>query len=735
MSEPTHEQIAGEHALRTGEADRLGFGEVAKRIATSIVDRASIDGLVVGLDGEWGSGKSSLLHLIERSLGQLPTDMKPTVINFRPWLVGNRDALLNSLFSELAEKMARVSLARGDASQITKQRAAAAARRVLAFGRAIGKAGELVEAVGDFLPGAGIGGRFLGGLGTWLEKEKEPTDLASLKAQITSDLSQMDHRFVITIDDVDRLEPAEVIEVLRLVRSVADFPNIIYLLCYDAARLAEAIESGAKVKSGVTYLEKIVQLTVMVPKPEPFQLRQWFSEELEKIVGSVSGYEGRERLKLVIDREGAIQLRTPRSVVRTLDSIRFFWPAMRDEKIDVADLVWLQLIKDGSPNLYRWIETYVASAAAQSFGTTTISDAGKEARLAALLELASDGQLKDVMYRHMFGEVLPGIEANFGEDGPPVNIHEKSSPQDRQEAINGRRLASPDHYRLYFSLIGPSHAITQAGFDDFWMAVDSGPDRAADVLLNLQAQMALGALRKSDVLFERLKNADASVWAEPRAKNFLVALGRMMDEAYRQNPSEENFIVSSWDRAEKLVPILYAQLSDVERLVVNEELFGEAPALGWLTSLFRRETFAHGKYGNRARPSEHWLIPEAEFERACELMIARYRSMTIDEVLATPRPLHILFAWNQGGDEEGPRKLIASATESDEGLVTIYEAFTSSIDSSDRGRFTVLKRENVEPFADYDVVRSRLAAIATSGPPELRKVAQELSGAADAADY
>lgn len=48
--------------------------------------------------------------------------------------------------------------------------------------------------------------------------------------------------------------------------------------------------------------------------------------------------------------------------------------------------------------------------------------------------------------------------------------------------------------------------------------------------------------------------------------------------------------------------------------------------------------------------------------------------MTSDEVLATPRPLHILFAWNQAGDEEGPRKLIASATESEEGLVTTYEA-------------------------------------------------------------
>src|SRR4051812_7343659 len=106
MSEEISNEITGERALREGEVDRLGFTEVAKRIANSIVDRASIDGLVIGLDGEWGSGKSSLLHLIERSLARLADETRPTIINFRPWLVGDRDALLTSLFSELADKIA-----------------------------------------------------------------------------------------------------------------------------------------------------------------------------------------------------------------------------------------------------------------------------------------------------------------------------------------------------------------------------------------------------------------------------------------------------------------------------------------------------------------------------------------------------------------------------------------------------------------------------------------------------
>ncbi len=725
MIEEIKANVVGEHALREEESDRLGFAEVAGRIANSLVDRASIEGLVVGLDGRWGSGKSSLLHLIERALAKLPTEQRPTIINFRPWLIGDRDALLTALFGELADKIARVTFARGDASAITIQKAQKTAKAVRRFGRALGNLGDLVEAAEVVLPAAGILGRLLKGARTAAEKEPE-VDLAALKGEIIADLRDLNHRFVITVDDVDRLEPAEAVEVLRLVRSVADFPNIIYLLCYDADRLAEAIETGASVTGGAAYLEKIIQLTVMIPTPEPFELREWFAEELGKVVGSVTDYAANERLKTVIDQEGGLQLRTPRSVVRTIDSIRFFWPAMRDEAVDIGDLVWLQLIKDGSPRLYRWIETYVASAAATSFGTTMVTEVSVSERLKALTDIIGENQFSDLMYRHMLSEILPGVEISFSEDGPLLKIHQKVGALDRKIAIDGRRLASPDHYRLYFSLVGPTHAITQAGFDSFWLATQTGPDETANVLLELNGQRALGSLRKSDVLFERLRSVSAARWNPITAKNLVLALGRMMDDAYLQNPREGGFIVTSWDRAERLVPITYANLSGDERAAVNEELFSSGPALGWLTAVLRSEIFAHGVYGDQKKPSSEWLLPAAEFTRACEIMVGRYRTMSAVEILATPQAAHIFYAWKQAGDEEGPRAVLAAAAGTDEGLVEVLQAFTNSSSSSDRGRFTVLKRENIEHFIDYNDVVERLKTIATTGHAEIAEKARQL---------
>jgi len=52
---------------------------------------------------------------------------------------------------------------------------------------------------------------------------------------------------VVTIDDIDRLEPRELGELLRLVRSVAHFPSLSYLLCYDTTILKHVVEKATGV--------------------------------------------------------------------------------------------------------------------------------------------------------------------------------------------------------------------------------------------------------------------------------------------------------------------------------------------------------------------------------------------------------------------------------------------------------------------------------------------------------
>ncbi|WP_338811444.1 P-loop NTPase fold protein (plasmid) [Agrobacterium leguminum] len=54
------------------------------------------------LEGPWGSGKSNLLALTLLQLGAMDRT-KVAAIEFRPWLIGDRDQLLTALFEDLAK--------------------------------------------------------------------------------------------------------------------------------------------------------------------------------------------------------------------------------------------------------------------------------------------------------------------------------------------------------------------------------------------------------------------------------------------------------------------------------------------------------------------------------------------------------------------------------------------------------------------------------------------------------
>ena len=96
-------ELHADRPIGPNDADYLGFGQVAQRLAGAILYQASSDGLVIGIEGVWGSGKSSLLNLTVASLKKMRRRHKPIVVRFQPWIVGDRDALLTTLLADIAK--------------------------------------------------------------------------------------------------------------------------------------------------------------------------------------------------------------------------------------------------------------------------------------------------------------------------------------------------------------------------------------------------------------------------------------------------------------------------------------------------------------------------------------------------------------------------------------------------------------------------------------------------------
>jgi predicted KAP-like P-loop ATPase len=71
--------------------DRFNRYKFSSRIAETIINRKNDDGLVIGLYGVWGEGKSSILNMIESNL--IITE-EIIIIKFNPWRFKDEDALI-----------------------------------------------------------------------------------------------------------------------------------------------------------------------------------------------------------------------------------------------------------------------------------------------------------------------------------------------------------------------------------------------------------------------------------------------------------------------------------------------------------------------------------------------------------------------------------------------------------------------------------------------------------------
>ena len=87
--------------------------------------------------------------------------------------------------------------------------------------------------------------------------------LEELKSQLVAALYEVakqdkTFRIMVLVDDIDRLEPQEILAVLRLIKAVADFPAITYVLAYGRDAVAQAVAKSTCVLDGDAYLEKII---------------------------------------------------------------------------------------------------------------------------------------------------------------------------------------------------------------------------------------------------------------------------------------------------------------------------------------------------------------------------------------------------------------------------------------------------------------------------------------------
>lgn len=245
------------------ERDLLGFGDVAAPVEETVL-RDRLDPVSIGLIGPWGSGKTTILGILER---ELERDLTTAVVSARPWeydpALDVKATLIGQVLATVRPLVEAEEGTEGDLKRLGEK----LVRRInwtkaLTIGAKTALTLQLPswDSVLDVVKDSSSGGA-----------EADPT-LAGFRKDFEEYLSESARvtRVVVLVDDLDRCLPETVVSILEGIKLFLAVPKMAFVIAYDEAPVVDAIkeryqQSDDKATMAKQYLEKIVQIPVRVP--------------------------------------------------------------------------------------------------------------------------------------------------------------------------------------------------------------------------------------------------------------------------------------------------------------------------------------------------------------------------------------------------------------------------------------------------------------------------------------
>lgn len=428
------EMTPSDEPIKTEHDDVLGWKPYAQLVAKALFNPSSNDSMVYAIDGPWGSGKSSLLNLIGEQLAKLNKDKKAdekytVIVNYRPWNVAlDQNAIIKEFFDVFVRT-----------SKLGKTKIKTAAAKALLYTYAVADAGKNFcetfpnPATPFFKALQGLIKPFTGFAEAALQEEG---DLSERKAKLEKELSkQTALRFLVVVDDLDRLNRNEIRLVVQLIKAVGNLPNVSYLLAIDWNIVAKALDGEQTGESGTgeSYLSKIVQNRIPVPPVDVFRLTELVEKAGNKIFERYnekcdwSFQPLRHYVRMISS------LREAKKYIRSLD----FYVSAFGDSINPSDLATIVAIKMLDPMFYELIVKYHDGL----LGLPHTND-GKKQFIKELLATRI-GQSSEAFLLWFFDDLFPNF---FG----------KIRVKDR--AVTNNHLSNPDVLDRFQQLtIYPNH--------------------------------------------------------------------------------------------------------------------------------------------------------------------------------------------------------------------------------------------------------------------------------------
>lgn len=357
--------------------DLLGRRNEAQDLAEKIFQTdTSNAAFTLGLTSPWGAGKTSFMLAMQKYLRDNHCS-EIILLDFNPWMYRKAPNLTQIFFEELSRALAPYNSAL--ASGFTRY-----------VDHILDKDDSAWLQLGVRLLPQGFKAKSTREQYEFLKKE----------------IDRLGRKIMIFIDDVDRLDGEELIELFSLIRnSSLSFPHMSYILAYDKEYVASQLQSKFN-EHTYRYMEKILQEEYPLAKITPEQLEEALMALLEK------HSQGYPHLKEDIQKS-SIQIEQHLPTLRAIKRIyNVLLSTPQDLRERIAHFDWfvIELIRIQYPLLFDFLKTKYTQAFLVWGDRRVVMKLEGEERNALLSEDTIEGEVVDfTQYLHKNKEEL-GIE-------------------------------------------------------------------------------------------------------------------------------------------------------------------------------------------------------------------------------------------------------------------------------------------------------------------------------------
>lgn len=333
--------------------DKYQRAEYTQNLADALLHNTDPHGLIIGIHGPWGSGKTSLKNLLINALKASDNTNEYHIIEFEPWMYSGSGQVVSLLFKQI--------------SQTLFKKTNSVSRMALQLATFSNRWSSLLSALCNLVsPSSSVTinliATFFNNIGDYLNPYNTDMQvLAEQRKKLKKKLDTTKTKIIVFIDDLDRLTDSEIAEMLRAVKAVGDLPYVTYVLLYDREVVTKSLDKACHNK-GDEYLEKIIQVPIGLPEPPKEVIERMLTSEIESTIQ----LERREPTAQPSTDSSAVSfidinrtcivpfVNNLRDAIRLTNEFKIRYQVLKDD-VEPGDLLGITSLEVFRPSLYRWI--------------------------------------------------------------------------------------------------------------------------------------------------------------------------------------------------------------------------------------------------------------------------------------------------------------------------------------------------------------------------------------------